>query len=141
MLVIMAFPMLIAFLGHGLFASSYLSFFVSIPFCIFIGAVLAYDTRTIGMNFPIKEISIGLVFLMTWGLYFAQLPYLKGVRGASDNSWKTTISSLDLAVTGFPISPLFNREAGYAHAEAATDGNLEELSIAIERFKKATEVD
>lgn len=141
MLAVVAIPILIGFVVHSFFASSYLSYFVSIPLGIVIGAVLANDSRTIKYLIPVREILVGVVLISTWGLYFMNQPYLQAINGADENTWKDTSISLDIAVSRFPNSPLFNREAGYAHAYTAAQGDSEALLIAIERFRTAASLD
>ncbi|MHB8932096.1 MAG: O-antigen ligase family protein [Bellilinea sp.] len=140
-LVMAALPVLVGFLAHSLFDSLYWLPMVSIPLVVMFGAALASDEQKLKIKLPAAQITAGLILLSAWGLYTMQQPYVQAVNEIEGRNWQATAAGLDAAVNRLPISPLFNREAGYSHAELANTGDLGELNKAIVNFKAAVEQD
>lgn len=136
-----AFPILAGFLVHSLFDSLYWESMVSIPLAIIFGSVLAYDDQRVNFKLPVAQIAAILILAGAWGLYYVQWPFLQAVNENVKMDWQVTATGLDEAVNRFPISPIFNLEAGLAHAELAEAGNTKELRKAIEYTKAAVEND
>lgn len=140
-IVMAAFPVSVGFLTHSLFDSLYWLPIISIPLAIIFGTALTFDDRKLKIKFPGAQIAAVLTLVIIWGLYVVQQPYLQALAFAEEENLAATTASLDKAVNRFSISPLFNREAGYAHAEQAAAGEPGELQKAIDRFETAIKHD
>lgn len=134
-------PALAGFLAHSLFDSLYWLPMVSIPLVVMFGAALAFDEQKLKIKLPAAQITAVLVLVLAWGLYFVQQPYLSAFNNAGVMGWQQTAEGFDQAVKRLPMSPLLQREAGYAWAELAAQGDTAALEKAILRFEAAAEND
>jgi len=67
-----------------------------------------------------------------------QAPYIQAIRGSGgERDWPVTAAGLDEAVRRLPVSPLVNREDGFAHAQLAAAGVPGELDQAMAAFNAA----
>jgi len=133
-----ALPVLVGFLIHNVFDTLYLLPLATIPL---IGSALAFDDHRLKVRLPAVQITSGLVLFAAWGLYFVQQPYLSAINNARFEDWQQTAVGLDQSMERLPGSPVFQREAGYAWAEAAAQGESAALEKAVSRFEAAVERD
>lgn len=140
-LTMAALPVLIGFLAHSVFDSLYWMPMVSIPLVIIFGAALVSDEGKVKFKLPAAQIAAILTLLAVWGLYAVQQPYLRTIKDFKQTNWEAIATGLDESAARLPISPLFNREAGIAHANLAATGNPGELIKAIDYFQAAVDHD
>lgn len=137
-LTMAALPVVVGFLVHSLFDTLYLLPLVTIPV---VGSTMAFDDNRLKWRLPAAQLVAGLVLILAWGLYFVQQPYLSAINKAGMEGWQQTAEGLDQSVERLSLSPLLQREAGYAWAELAALGDSAALEKAILRFEAAAEND